>query len=291
MSTSVMFRALSYAVVIALLGGAAAGCRNVPEIAAGALLHPARRTELPVRPGNCKDREYTSAELTLRGWTCSAEGPRRGSIVFLHGIADNRGSAVGTILRFTSQGFDVVAYDSRAHGASDGTVCTYGYFEKADLRRVIDGLMPGPIILIGTSLGAAVGIQAAAEDPRISGVVAAEVFADLESVARDRAPRLLTEGIIRDAFAVAEERGRFPIAAVSPETAARSIRVPVLLIHGERDRETSPNHSRRVFEALHGRRQLVLVPGAGHNESLHKPETWSVIDRWIADVVRGESHD
>ncbi len=286
-----MFRALAYAVLLALAGGVAAGCRQLPEMAAGALLHPARRTELPVRPGNCKDREYTSAGLTLRGWVCSAEGSRRGSIVFLHGVADNRGSAVGTILRFTSKGFDVVAYDSRAHGASDGDVCTYGYLEKADLRRVIDGLAAGPVILIGTSLGAAVAIQAAAEDQRISGVVAAEVFADLATVARDRAPRIMPEGMIRDAFAMAEERGRFAIAAVSPETAARSIRVPVLLIHGERDTETSPNHSRRVFEALHGPKQLVLVPGAGHNESLHKPETWSVIDRWIADVVRGESHD
>ena len=283
-----MFRAASYAVVIALLGGAAAACRHVPEIAAGALLHPARRTKLPVRPNHCKDREYVSAEITLRGWECSASAPRRGSIVFLHGIADNRGSAVGTILRFTSKGFDVVAYDSRAHGASDGDVCTYGYFEKADLRRVVDGLTPGPVVLIGTSLGAAVAIQAAAEDQRISGVVAAEVFADLESVARDRAPRLLTEGMIRDAFAVAEKRGRFAVAAVSPEIAARSIRVPVLLIHGDRDAETPPNHSRRVFEALNGPRQLLLVPGAGHNTSLHKPETWSVIDGWIDSVVKGK---
>lgn len=283
-----IFRAIAYAVAVALLGGAAAACHRVPEMAAGGLLHPARRTQLPVRPDNCADREYRSTEVTLRGWVCPADGPRRGAIVFLHGIADNRGSAVGTILRFISRGFDVVAYDSRAHGASGGDVCTYGYFEKADLHRVIDELGPGPVILIGTSLGAAVAIQAAAENERISGVVAAEVFADLESVARDRAPRLLTEGMIRDAFALAEKRGRFAVAAVSPETAARSIRVPVLLVHGDRDKETRPQHSRRVFEALNGPKELLLVPGAGHNESLHKPETWSVIDRWIDSVVRGK---
>lgn len=283
-----MFRALAYAMVVTALGLAAAGCHHLPEMAAGALLHPARRTELPVRPNNCEDRNYRSTELTLRGWACSAQGPRRGSIVFLHGIADNRGSAVGTILRFTAAGFDVVAYDSRAHGASDGDTCTYGYFEKVDLQRVIDGLAPGPVILIGTSLGAAVAIQAAAEDERISGVVAAEVFADLESVARERAPRVLSEGMIRDAFALAEARGRFPISAVSPETAARSLRVPVLLIHGDRDTETSPAHSQRVFEALRGPKEFLSVPGAGHNRSLHKPETWTAIDRWIDSVVRGK---
>lgn len=282
-----MFRAVAYAVVITLLGGAAAACRQVPEIAAGALLHPARRTTLPARPDNCEARDYRLSEVTLRGWSCAADGPRRGAIVFLHGIADNRGSAVGTIRRYTSKGFDVVAYDSRAHGASDGDVCTYGYFEKTDLGRVIDDLEPGPVILIGTSLGAAVAILAAAENERILGVVAAEVFADLESVARDRAPRLLTEGMIRDAFALAEQRGRFPVAAVSPETAAQSIRVPVLLVHGDRDKETPPHHARRVFEALKGPRELLLVPGAGHNESLSKTETWTVIDRWITAIMRG----
>jgi hypothetical protein len=32
----------------------------------------------------------------------------------------------------------VIAYDSRAHGESGGDACTYGFFEKEDLRRVLD---------------------------------------------------------------------------------------------------------------------------------------------------------
>jgi hypothetical protein len=52
-------------------------------------------------------------------------------------------SAVGVIQRFVPRGFDVVAYDSRAHGESDGDACTYGFFEKQDLRRVLDTVRPG----------------------------------------------------------------------------------------------------------------------------------------------------
>jgi pimeloyl-ACP methyl ester carboxylesterase len=48
----------------------------------------------------------------------------------------------------------VIAYDSRRHGESGGDVCTYGYYEKEDLRRVIDALERGPVVLMGTSLGA-----------------------------------------------------------------------------------------------------------------------------------------
>jgi pimeloyl-ACP methyl ester carboxylesterase len=88
----------------------------------------------------CHDATVTSDGLQLKGWQCQAEGARRGTIVYLHGIADNRSSAVGAIERFTQRGFDAVAYDSRANGESDGDICTYGFFEKretfSDLRTV-----------------------------------------------------------------------------------------------------------------------------------------------------------
>ena len=279
-----MMRALAAVVAIGLLGGAAALVHQGPAIAAGALLHPSRRTELPVRPQGCSDREYLSDGVVLRGWSCAAEGSRRGTLVFLHGVADNRGSGVGAILRFTARGWDVVAYDSRAHGASDGEACTYGHFEKQDLHHVLESVAPGPVVLLGTSLGAAVAIQAAL-DSRVAGVVAAEVFSDLESVSRDRAPSFLPEWMIVDAFALAEMRGGFRIASASPEAAAPSIRVPVLLVHGERDTETPPAHSQRVYQALGGRKHLVLVPGAGHNQSLHSNAVWTDITSWIDDVI------
>ena len=100
----------------------------------------------------------------------------------------------------------MVAYDSRAHGNSQGDACTYGFYEKEDLRSVLDTLDPGPIVLIGTSLGAAVALQAAADDSRVTAVVAAEVFSDLRTVARERAPFFLTEEVIRKAISLAETR-------------------------------------------------------------------------------------
>ena len=83
------------------------------------------------------------------------------------GVADNRGSGAGIVRRFVDRRFDVIAYDSRAHGDSGGDACTYGYFEKEDLRRVLDTVPPGPVVLIGTSLGAAVALQAAAALARV----------------------------------------------------------------------------------------------------------------------------
>ena len=164
-------------------------------------------------------------------------------------------------------------------------MCTYGFLEKRDLRRVVDGLPPGPVVLMGTSLGAAVALQEAAADPRITSVIAAEAFSDLRTVATERAPWFLPPPVVRKAFQVAEQRGGFLVDAVSPMEAARAIRAPVLLIHGADDRETPPAHSQRIFEALAGPRRLLLVPGAGHNQSLNAPAVWVDIERWVEESL------
>ena len=257
---------------------------QLPAVGAGGLLHPARRRVDGNPPPTCQDSTFTGEGLNLRGWRCHASAPRRGTLVYLHGIADNRTSGAGVVERFVARGFDAIAYDSRAHGESDGTVCTYGFFEKEDLRRVLDTVSPGPIVLIGTSLGAAVALQEAALDNRVSAVVAAETFSDLRTVAIERAPFFFTSGIIKRAFDIAERQGRFQVDSVSPVAVAARITSPVLLIHGASDSKTPPDHSRRVFAALAGAKRLILVDGAGHNQSL-RGEVWDEIERWLEGRV------
>ena len=263
----------------------AAALYQLPEIAAGGLLYPARQTSLPARPAGCHDSHLTVDSNELRGWRCPAEaGQARGTIVYLHGVADHRGSSTGVIARYRPRGFDVVAYDSRRHGESGGEVCTYGFHEKRDLTAILDSVEHRPVILMGTSLGAAIAMQAAADDPRVGMVIAAEIFSDLRTVALERAPALLPSWAVDRAFSIAETRGAFAVDAVSPRDAAARLTIPVLLIHGADDRDTLPAHSERVFEVLRGPKKLLLVPGAAHNGSLSRPETWDVIDEWIGTL-------
>lgn len=272
------------AVAVILLAGAVF---QAPSIAAGALLHPARRTVTVPAPAGCEDVYLRGAGVRLKGWFCHA-ATRRGTVVFLHGIGDNRGGAAGVVGRFAALGFDVVAYDSRAHGESEGEACTYGFREKADLRRVLDALAPGPVVAVGASLGGAVALQAAAEDTRIRTVVAAEVFSDLTTVARERAPAILPDVLIEKALRIAETRGSFAVGQISPAAAATHIRVPVLLIHGDRDTATPPAHSQRIYANLKGPRRLVLVAGAGHNESLSGAAIWNEIEQWVVHSVEAQ---
>lgn len=257
-----------------------------PEWGANALLHPRRHvaaaTTLPH-----EDVAFQSDGLLLKGWLFRGRAPRRGLILYLHGSSDNRGSGVGIAARFTPKGWDVLAYDSRAHGESEGTECTYGYYERRDLIVALDAVgARRHVILFGASLGAAVALQAAPLDVRIRGVIAQSSFSDVETVARERAPWLATQAEIASAIGIAERQARFRMADVSPVRSAAHITVPVLVIHGDADIETKPDHSRRIFAALAGPKQLLLVPGAGHNDVLAHEDVWREIEAWLDRVDR-----
>ena len=66
--------------------------------------------------------------------------------------------------------------------------------------------------------------------------------------------------------------------------AAARIRIPVLLIHGAEDRDTSPAHSERILAAISGPKRLILVPDAHHNESLNNA-VWPEVDQWVDDAL------
>jgi alpha-beta hydrolase superfamily lysophospholipase len=253
-----------------------------PSWGANALLHPARRplTRQPTHPFDAV--ELDGASVKLKGWWFHTTAPR-GTVVFLHGLADNRGSSVGIADHFLRRGFDVLAYDSRAHGESTGDACTYGFYEKQDLRRVLDRVDAKPIILMGVSLGAAIALQEAAEDQRVSAVVAVSSFSDLRTAARERAPFFASRANIAEAFKIAEAAAIFRADDVSPMIAAAHITAPTLLIHGDHDNETPPAHSSRIFAALHEPKRLIMVPGAGHNHVVDAA-VWREIDGWL-DVV------
>ncbi len=273
-----MSRARPVTLLMALV---ACGCLP-PEWGANAILHPFRRPALGLRPDLAhREISFESDGITLKGWLFPARAGRRGLVVYLHGIADNRRSGVGVARRLVALGYDVLAYDSRAHGASEGTACTYGYYEKQDLRRALDALGSPEAVLFGSSLGAAVAIQAAAVEPRVRGVIAQSPFADLEAIVRERAPWFATTHDVTRALEAAERKGAFHVRDASPLLAATRLRVPVLLLHGSEDEETRPAHSRRLAEALGAQGTLLLVPGAGHNDVLGREESWRAIEAML----------
>jgi alpha-beta hydrolase superfamily lysophospholipase len=272
----------AFAVAALLALTVAAGCMP-PSWGANAILHPQRRPlkRQPDRPFDAV--ELDGAGVKLKGWWFHA-AEKRGTLVYLHGVSDNRGTSVGIAEHFLARGFDVIAYDSRAHGESGGDACTYGVYEKQDLARVLDRVETRPIVLMGTSMGAAIALQAAAVDQRVAAVVAVSPFSDLRTAAIERAPFFASKGNIAEAFRLAEAEGKFRVDDASPVAAAARIAAPTLLIHGAKDDETPAAHSQRIFAALHDPKRLILVPNADHNHVVDA-RIWRDIDAWVDEAL------
>jgi pimeloyl-ACP methyl ester carboxylesterase len=256
-------------------------CWVPPDWSAPALVQPARR------PSVARAGEPFTA-FGLAGWVARGQGAHRGLIVYLHGVGDNKDSAVGIAARLNLRGWDMAAYDARAHGSSFGTYCTYGYYERYDIDKILTqlkqmGIDTSRVVLFGSSMGAAVALQAAPHLPSLIGVVAQSPFAELWSAVHGLKPGYMSEASFVAGVRRAEQLARFSVDDVAPVRAARSIAAPVLLVHGTADAKLPPAHARQIRDAA-PRAQLVLVDGAGHDDVLARPESWRAIDRFLDEL-------
>lgn len=252
------------------------------------LLQPRRRTAdfyrklgLPTSPSEIG---LTCEELIIPGegglrldcWLIAAPSAR-GTILYLHGVADCKIDGISLARHLHDRKYNVLLYDSRRHGASDGHYCTYGFYEKFDVPRLIDYLASrpdlhvGPVGLFGTSMGAAVAIQAAAIDSRVKAVVAENSFATLRSIFDDYQKRMiklpfhyLRNFVIKRSELIA----RFKAIDVSPLDLVGNTATPMLFSYSADDQLINPRYTQMLFERKREPKELYEIPGALHNNAL-----------------------
>lgn len=250
------------------------------------LLQPYRRTEeyyrrrTPLLHPSAVTSAYEECSLNsaegipLSLWLLKAPGTARGTVLYLHGVSESKIAGLPIAGALLAAGWNVVLYDARRHGDSGGTFCTYGFYEKHDVSTIISWLRARGdagaevIALFGSSMGAAVAIQAAARDHRVAGVIAESGFASLRTVFDEYQKRMiklpfhyLRNLVIRHA----EHLAHFKAAWVSPLAAIPHVRAPILITHGTEDSMIGHRYSRQLFDAAGEPRQLLLVPKARHD--------------------------
>lgn len=216
---------------------------------------------------------YTRDSILIRGWFIPAQTKPKGTILVLHGIASTKHLMLPYALDLVKDGFNVVIYDSRAHGESGGEYCTLGYYEKHDVSNCIDKIISqygdncAPFGIIGNSMGAAITLQAMALEKRIVCGISESSFADLREIQCDYLEQLIKvrwDWISEPAFARSEEIARFRIDDVAPEISAKSITQPVMIIHGDSDEKINIRYGKRIYDNLHSPREFYTVQGGGH---------------------------
>jgi len=217
-----------------------------------------------------------------------ASSPSKGTVILLHGYANCLDVTAAFARHLRDAGYNTLSIDQRGHGHNTAPFCTFGCAEKQDVTKAISfleaqGLSHGPFMVLGTSMGAAVGIQAMECDPRIRCGVFDSSFDTLMRVA----PKWLADAGIPNADPVikaAEKLTGSQLASVSPASAICNVDRPVFVLHGQADGLIPKASATELYNhAPSPRKRLLLVDHANHAEVLADEEPWTN-DVWSAII-------
>jgi len=209
--------------------------------------------------------------VTLHGWLVLRPGAP--GVVLLHGYPADKADML-PIAAALAPRFTVLLMDLRYFGRSGGHATTLGVRERADLRSAVDVLASqgvSPIGVFGFSLGGAVAIMAAADDPRIRAVAAYAPFSDLKTLGRElygwlwlaKYPFVELMTLWGRLFLGVDLVTASPVAAAS-----RLTDTPVLLLASREDEQIPLHHAEALQSALRANpaAEFVVLPNGRHAE-------------------------
>jgi hypothetical protein len=211
-------------------------------------------------------RFRASDGVELFGWFLPAKGRALGTILQLHGNAENISTHFTSLAWMPARGFNVFIFDYRGYGASEGEPSLEGV--QLDIDAAMATLLArsdidkARIVIYGQSLGGALAAYYVAHSPRrdrVRALVLESAFSDYIDIAREKfADHWITWPFQWIPYLSVDDRfSPLPaMAKISP--------IPLLILHGDQDRVVPVHHAQRLYDAALKPKQLWIVPGAGH---------------------------
>ena len=281
--------------LLGLLAGVAVavtGYVGVSMLVADRLTKPYRRP-LASSPAvfDLRYEDVTFASMvdgtTLRGWFLPVEASDR-AVVIVHGRSSSRtgdnGELVAHAAALVDGGYNVLLFDFRAHGLSEGTRYTLGADEQGDVLGAVAylegrGFAPGRLGFWAHSMGAATVLLAAAASPDVRAIVADSSFARLDDLLARELPR--ESGLPRffnpAILFFGRERYGLDTRILNPVEAVAGLPPRSLfIVHAEADRLIPVDHARRIAAAAGPAvYDLWIFPGSNHDRvSAAAPEQY-----------------
>jgi fermentation-respiration switch protein FrsA (DUF1100 family) len=221
----------------------------------------------------------TADGLRLGAWFVGGAGPSpRPTVIVFNGNAGHRGyrATLGAALR--RHGLSVLLTDYRGYGGNPGEPTEEGLAADARAARTFVRSRPdvdqARIVYFGESLGAAVALRLAVDDPP-SALVLRSPFASMVLIGQHHYPMLPVRLLLRDRFPSIDRAGQ--------------LRSPVLVIAGTRDGIIPIEHTRRLYDAIVAPKRFVQID-ADHNDAalLDGDEMIQAIVSFLAGSTRPE---
>jgi fermentation-respiration switch protein FrsA (DUF1100 family) len=218
----------------------------------------------------------TDDGLELAGWFVPGERGAPAVIVF-NGNAGNRSFRAPLAEALARAGFSVLLFDYRGFGGNPGSPSETGLAADARAARAWleaqDGIDPRSIVYFGESLGAAVALASAIDEPPAA-LILRSPFTSMTDVAKLHYPFLPVGLLLKDRYPSIERVG--------------GLKCPLLVLAGERDRIVPAALSRALYDAAPaGSKRLVEIPGARHNdyELLAGPRLIDEVVRFVREAT------
>jgi hypothetical protein len=208
----------------------------------------------------------------LHAWFLPAGGTAKGTVLHLHGNAANISNHLPLVAWMPARGYSVLMLDYRGFGKSEGKPTLDGIVEDAlaalaHLRTRAD-VDRDRIVVFGQSIGGATALRMLARDA--AGVRLAIIdssFPSYGGIARDATAGSAMAPLVSLAASALPPPDKDPVAAL------KSIRVPLIFVHGTRDSVIPPANSDALHAAAPGS-QLWKIPDADHISALAFPGSW-----------------
>lgn len=272
-------------IVVLLLCTLAAGCTSL-------LFYPtADHVMTPDVIGlDYRDVTFTASDGTqLHGWFLPAAEKPGGTIVFVHGNAENISTHIASVAWLPAEGFNVFLFDYRGFGKSTGEATLDGLhldtIAAVDTAFTLDGVDPSRVVVFGQSLGGSVAITALARSPRhadIRALVVEGAFSSYRLIAQEKLSEFWPTWLFQVPLSYTIDNHYHPdddISAIAP--------TPVLIVHGEEDRIVAPRHARDLYAAAMPPKVLWLVPGASHIQAFQIAEMRKRFVGYLNDCAFG----
>ena len=213
----------------------------------------------------------TADGISFGAWHFRQPGSPQ-TVIVSGGHKGQRQNSLGISAALWRKGFNVILYSYRGMPGSDRAPITFGIKEVLELQAAIafarKRIASARIGLLGYSMGAVVSLLGAAGEPGVQALVLDSPFSDLRTLLIEnvhRATKLPGAPIVWLAGVMLRLRTRSRLSECSPRDVLSSLEPrPLFFIHGGADEITSVNHSRRLYDAYRGPREIWIVQGAPH---------------------------
>lgn len=226
-----------------------------------------------------KEEVYLKSKdgLNLRGLYIKCGKNTNRTMIFVHGITVSLITSIKYTDMFLKRGWDVVIYDQRRHGNSEGKYSTYGYFEKEDLDLWVNWVTERKgnneiIGLHGESMGAGTVIQYAAINKHVKFIIEDCGYSDLNELLKKKVQddyHGLLMPILWLSNLRTRRKAKFYFSWVSPIEVVKNTDIPMMFIHGNKDYFVPWYMSIDMFNAKSkGIKKLYIAEGAGHARAI-----------------------